>query len=86
MLSLPAHFEFDTVLRYVDNLAEIGRSSPSVPSYLTVDLRLGWRPRPDLELQLVGQNLLDNQHPEFGAPGSRHEIPRSVYGKVTWKF
>jgi len=81
MLDLPAHFELDAVLRYVDLLP-----SPSVPSYVTADLRLAWRPSPSLELSIVGQNLFDNQHPEFGAAANRQEIPRSVYGKVTWRF
>jgi iron complex outermembrane receptor protein len=83
MINLPANLEFDSVLRYVDNLNQVG---PSVPSYLSLDLRLGWHPTPDWEVALVGQNLLDKQHPEFGAPATRQEIPRSVYGKVTWKF
>jgi iron complex outermembrane receptor protein len=83
MMDLPAHFEFDSVLRWVDNLNQLG---PSVPSYLALDLRLAWHPRPNIELAVVGQNLLDNQHPEFGTAPSRQEIPRSVYGKVSWKF
>jgi len=29
---------------------------------------------------------LENQHPEFGAAATRQEIPRSVFGKITWKF
>jgi iron complex outermembrane recepter protein len=57
-----------------------------VPSYVSLDLRLGWRPVPNWELAIVGQNLLDKRHPEFGAPATRQEIPRSVYGKVTWSF
>jgi iron complex outermembrane receptor protein len=81
MLDLPCHFELDAVFRYVDVLP-----SPNVPSYVSADLRLAWRPVPSLELSIVGQNLLDNQHPEFGAAATRQEIPRSVYGKVTWRF
>jgi iron complex outermembrane receptor protein len=83
MVDLPAHFEVDTVLRYVDNLDQLG---PTVPAYVAVDLRLAWHPKPSWEIAVVGQNLTDNQHPEFGPPGTRQEIPRSVYGKVTWKF
>jgi iron complex outermembrane receptor protein len=51
-----------------------------------MDLRIAWRPRKNLELSVVGQNLFDDQHPEFGAPGSQMEIPRSIYGKVAWHF
>jgi iron complex outermembrane receptor protein len=83
MVNLPAHLQFDGVLRYVDNLNQDG---PTVPAYMALDLRLGWSPTRNWELAMVGQNLLDNQHPEFGLPATRQEIPRSVYGRVTWKF
>lgn len=83
MINLPANLEFDSVLRYVDNLNQRG---PLVPSYVSLDLRLGWQLNPNWEFAIVGQNLLDKRHPEFGAPATRQEIPRSVYGKVTWKF
>ena len=53
--------EFDLMARYVDRL-----ETQSVPSYLSLDLRLGWRPLRDLELSIVGQNLLDSQHLEYG--------------------
>jgi len=80
-VDLPRHVEFDAAIRYVDTL-----TAPNVPSYIGIDLRLGWRPIRDLELAIVGQNLLDNQHPEFGAAATRQEIERSVYGKITWRF
>ena len=83
MINLPANLEFDSVLRYVDNLNQRG---PLVPSYVALDLRLGWRPTPNWEFAVVGQNLLDRRHPEFGAAATRQEIPRSVYGKITWRF
>jgi len=38
-----------------------------------VDLRLGWRPCQNLEFSIVGQNLWDDQHPEFGAAPTRQE-------------
>ena len=38
-------------------------------------------------LAIVGQNVLDDHHPEFGNnPATRKEIERAVYGKVTWWF
>ncbi len=81
MIDLPYHLEFDCNFRYVDDLA-----SPAVPSYFTFDLRLAWHPIRNLELSIVGQNLWDEQHPEFGPALTRQEIPRSVYGKVMWRF
>jgi iron complex outermembrane recepter protein len=83
MINLPANVELDSVLRYVDNLNQRG---PLVPSYVSLDLRLGWRPTPNWEFAIVGQNLLEKRHPEFGTAPLRQEIPRSVYGKVIWKF
>jgi len=81
IVDLPAHFQFDVVGRYVDTLG-----NPNVPSYITGDVRVAWRYKDCLEVSLVGQNLVDNRHPEFGAAASRQEIPRSIYGKVTWRF
>ncbi|HUR45230.1 MAG TPA: TonB-dependent receptor, partial [Candidatus Saccharimonadales bacterium] len=74
-------FQFDVTGRYYDTLP-----SPNVPSYFSCDVRIAWDYKNQFELALVGQNLADNRHPEFGAPLVRKEIPRSVYGKVTWKF
>jgi iron complex outermembrane recepter protein len=81
ILDLPAHFQFDVVGRYVDTL-----ENPHVPSYVSFDARLAWWYKGKVEISLVGQNLWDNQHPEFGAMATRQEIPRSVFGKVAWWF
>jgi hypothetical protein len=46
----------------------------------------GWAP---FEAAIVGQNLLDQRHPEF-APTTIStlsvEVERSFYGKLTWHF
>lgn len=79
-------FQFDATFRYVDNLVVAGILAPS---YSTIDLRLGWRPSKNWEIALVGQNLLDDRHPEFyPAPIAtrRTEVERSFYGKITWRF
>ena len=81
ILDLPAHFQFDVVGRYVDTL-----ENPHVPSYVSFDARLAWRWRENLEISIVGQNLWDDHHPEFGAAATREEIPRSVFGKIAWWF
>ncbi|MEO7299415.1 MAG: TonB-dependent receptor [Verrucomicrobiota bacterium] len=87
-MSLPGNLELDGRLRFIDRLAvySAGKAG-TVPSYVSLDLRLGWNPTKNLEFSIVGQNLLDSQHPEFGFPtATRHEIERSVFGKVTWRF
>lgn len=74
--------EFDLMVRYVDELSAI-----SVPSYLTMDLRWGWRPCRDLEVAIVGQNLLDSHQLEFtGTDTIGTEVQRGVYGIVTWQY
>jgi iron complex outermembrane receptor protein len=83
-IDLPHDVEFDLGLRYVDSLGAL-----SVPSYFSLDARVAWRPFRNFEAALVGQNLLDDRHPEF-APTTirtlRVEVERSIYGKLTWHF
>ena len=38
----------------------------------------------DVELSVVGQNLVDANHPEFGGTPGLVGVPRSVYAKVIW--
>ena len=83
-LDLPHAFEFDVWFRYVSEL-----DSFDIDEYFTVDVRLGWRPLECLELSIVGQNLLDGEHPEFRSEAwvaDTVEVPRSVYGKLTFTF
>ena len=71
----------DGQLRFVDGMH-------GVPAYVTADVRLAWRPRPDLELSVVGQNLFASGHREanqfFGTTNG--EVPRSFFGRITWRF
>lgn len=82
-LLLPHNVELNNSLYYVDEL-----KNQNIPDYLRFDTRIAWTPVPNLELSLVGQNLLDNAHPEFSSfiYQSRAQVPRSIYGNVTWKF
>jgi len=57
-----------------------------VPAYGELDVRLGWQPSPELEVSIVGQNLLHDDHAEFGTLAERKEIERGVYGKIVWRF
>jgi iron complex outermembrane receptor protein len=82
---LGRNVDFDLIARYVDSLPAL-----QVPSYIEMDLRLAWRPRKRLELAVVGQNLLNDQHYEFTGtqfvPDQPTAVPRGVYGKVTWTW
>jgi iron complex outermembrane recepter protein len=75
-------------LRWVDSL-EINNGSTigTVPSYFELNARLGWRVSKNLELSLVGQNLLHAEHVEYGFPSpTREEIQRTFYGKAVWRY
>ena len=85
--NLGKQVELDLWLRAVDAVRYI--DTYRIPGYLTMDARIAWRPVRSLELALVGQNLLQRRHQEY-APEfiktTASEVPRSVYGKVTWNF
>ena len=74
----PRH-EIDVLVRGVAAL-----TLPVVPAYTAIDARYGWRALPDLELSVVGQNLLDPRHPEFNAAPNRSEFERAVFLQARW--
>ena len=80
LLNLPKRFELDATVRYVSALP-----AQAVDAYETADLRFGWHPAASWEFSLVGQNLLQPDHAEFGSDiDTIVGIRRSVYGRVTW--
>jgi iron complex outermembrane receptor protein len=88
-MDLPYHLELDARLRWVDSFRfNNAGTADTVPSYFELDVRLAWHPTKNLELAIVGQNLLQDQHLEYviASPNPRTEVQRSVYGKVTWRF
>lgn len=84
LLDLPHNMEFDSMLRYVENLPDF-----NIDSYFELELRLAWRPAKKLEIAVIGQNLLDSSHEEAIAnfvAFERTAVERGVYGKITWQF
>jgi iron complex outermembrane receptor protein len=73
--------EFDLSVRHAGELS----SPEEVPEYTAVDARFGWRVRKDIELSVMGQNLLGTEHAEYGARQFRSEIPQAVFFKVVWQ-
>jgi len=73
--------QLDLTLRRIGSL-----SMPPVPAYTSMDLRFGWRITPSLELSLIGQNLLDSSHVEFGSPAARSEFERALFLKAVWRL
>ena len=84
-LELPGNLELDTWLRYMDELNDY-----NLNNYFSLDVRVGWQVSDTIEISLVGQNILDNQHPEYGPSTLLNtettEVERSFYAKLTWEF
>lgn len=80
-LDLPLDLQLDGGLRYVGEIA-----NQQLPAYTELDARLTWSPTGQVDLSVVGQNLLHRRHAEFGTPTTRRQIERGVHGAVQWHF
>jgi iron complex outermembrane receptor protein len=80
-LKIGARHELDFAVRHAGAL-----SGPDVPAYTTFDARLGWVPRPDLELSVTAQNLFGSSHSEYGPVATRSRIPSGIFLKLVWQM
>jgi len=82
-IDLPCDVEFDTHLYWVDDVPLFG-----IPSYLRLDLRLGWRPVEWLELYASGMNLTEDEHQEWAYEFEYTYtlVPRSVVAGATIRY
>lgn len=81
---LTKNLELDLWARFVDSLP-----AQDIDGYITLDARLGWHPVENFEISVIGQNLLDNHHPEFESEliaTASTEVERSAYVKLTYLF
>jgi iron complex outermembrane recepter protein len=51
-----------------------------------MDLRWAWRPRPNVEVSVTGQNLLGPAHGEFTAESTRTAFSRGVFLELVSRF
>lgn len=75
-----------SALRHVAEVPTFEGVPGSVPAYTELDLRLAWQIRPELELSVLGRNLLQPSHPEIGSVATRREIERNVQFLLRWAF
>jgi iron complex outermembrane receptor protein len=80
-----ADWQLDASYRHAGRIA-----NQNVPSYGELGVRIAWWLTPNIELSLVGQNLLHDSHPEFGTlsplvTSTRNEIERSGYARIVWR-
>jgi iron complex outermembrane receptor protein len=81
-IDLPRRVELDANLRSIGSI-----TAPRVPAYTELNVRIGWRATPHVELAVVGHDLLHDHHPEFGPPlPRREEFERGVRALVTLRW
>jgi iron complex outermembrane receptor protein len=82
-LNLPHSLEWDQTVGYTGRL-----TNGSIPGYVRLDTRWGWRIGESLDLSVVGQNLLQPRHMEFTDIHNVNHMAdqRSVFVKITWRF
>jgi iron complex outermembrane receptor protein len=87
-MDLGNSLSLDADLRYVGSLrVDNGGVPAEIPAYCELGVRFAWRVSANLELSIVGQNLLHKSHPEFGVPGpDLEEIQRTIFGKASLRF
>ncbi len=81
----------DMIVRHVSDLiySESGGGIEPVKGYTELDLQYGWRASKRLTLAVVGRNLMNARHAEFGRlymPSPMREIGRSVHLTAQWDF
>lgn len=81
-LDFAPEWNLDAMGRYVSRLKAF-----DIDGYIECDVRIAWKdPARNLEIAIVGQNLLHDSHPEFNAKASRSEIERGAYLSILWGF
>ena len=83
------NIDLDLLFRYIDqNTAVTTFGDADIKAYVSLDIRLAWRPINSIELSLVGQNLLAENHHEYNQElfTTPTEIDRGMYGKLAWSF
>lgn len=73
--------ELDFILRRVDRL-EVDDSE--VPAYTELDVQFALPLSERLHLSVVGQNLINRRHVEFGSEPSRSVYERMLLAKLVW--
>jgi iron complex outermembrane receptor protein len=79
----------DVIVRHVGDLVRQEEDAEIPNAYTELDVSYAWRYSPRTTFSLVGRNLLDARHAEFGRdymPAAIREIERSVHLTAQWSF
>jgi iron complex outermembrane receptor protein len=85
LLTLGTRFEIDAQLRYQTRIERQPAEVESLDGYTELDVHLGWHATEHWDLSLVGQNLLHDDHVEFGPVDQRGALERAAYLQATWR-
>jgi iron complex outermembrane receptor protein len=88
-VDLTPRWQWDLWLRRVGKVASAQLPANAVAAYSSLDMRLAWKVQRQLEVSLVGQNLLNSGHQEIVAVNIASipiEIQRGIYLKADWRF
>ncbi len=88
LLSLGGRLELDAQLRYQSRIRTqpLTLEAEGVDSYTELDVHLGWQASDQWTISVVGQNLLHDEHAEFGPFDARGNRERAVYLKAEWRL
>ena len=85
-MQITERLQLDVDLRAYGDVPRLRASGyVGTESYAEADVRLGWRITEALELSVVGQNLLNDQHAE-ASETRRTEVPRSAHVGLRWAY
>ena len=73
--------KIDFSLRY-----NSGLPNPAVPAYTELDAQWTWNLGPNLDVALIGKNLLHSSHSEFGSARGRNLYERAAMIKLVNRF
>lgn len=73
--------QLDLTLRYNSAL-----KTPAVPGYHELDAQWLWKVRPDIDIAVIGQNLLHASHGEWGGAAGRSMYERTALLKIVKRF
>jgi iron complex outermembrane receptor protein len=83
-LSMGPRWDWDLFVKHRTDI-----ESSQLPSLTQMDMRLAWRPTLDLELSLVGRNLLEDAEVQSSSELydiAHTAIERKVYAQLRWSF
>jgi len=83
-LDITPKWQLDVMVYYVDTIPTYG-----IDSNIMTSVRLGWRPKKDVEITISAHNLFDDKHPEISSryvSSPTIQIERSIYAKLTLRL